>query len=44
MFTAAARVAIDLKLFHLIVASEVPVSTAELAAQSGGEETLIGET
>ncbi|RYP35043.1 hypothetical protein DL768_011019 [Monosporascus sp. mg162] len=41
MFAAAARVAIDLKLFHLIARSSGPVSATDLATASGGSEALI---
>lgn len=38
-----ARVAIDLKLFDLIVGADGPISSAQLAAQTQAEEQLIGE-
>ncbi|KAI1502985.1 sterigmatocystin 8-O-methyltransferase [Biscogniauxia marginata] len=41
MFTAAARVAIDLKLFHLIARSSRPVSVSTLASASSASEALI---
>ncbi|RYP75811.1 hypothetical protein DL770_007328 [Monosporascus sp. CRB-9-2] len=44
IFAAAARVAIDLKLFHFIARSSEPVSATDLATASGGSEALIGKS
>jgi hypothetical protein len=38
-----ARVAIDLKLFNIIADANRPISSAELATETGAEEQLIGE-
>ncbi|KAF2186417.1 putative O-methyltransferase [Zopfia rhizophila CBS 207.26] len=40
-FTAAARVAVDLKLFNLIAESSGPISAVDLAKASSGAENLI---
>jgi hypothetical protein len=37
-----ARVAIDLKLFNIIADANSPVSSAELATETGAEEQLLG--
>jgi hypothetical protein len=37
-----ARVAIDLKLFNIIADAKRPISSAELATETGAEEQLIG--
>lgn len=36
------RVAVDLKLFHLIAEHGGPITAAELAATSGAEQQLLG--
>lgn len=41
VFAAAARVAIDLKLFHLIADSSSGITVARLAEASGCSETLL---
>ena len=38
-----ARVAIDLKLFDIIVESEGAIASAELATKTGVEEQLLGK-
>jgi hypothetical protein len=37
-----ARVAIDLKLFNIIADTKRPIASAELAAETGAEEQLLG--
>jgi hypothetical protein len=39
-----ARVAIDLKLFDIIADAKRPISSAELASKTGGEEQLLGKS
>lgn len=38
-----ARIAVELKLFELIVAKGGPISASELASSSGAEQLLIGK-
>lgn len=38
----SAKVAVDLRLFQYIVASNSPITAGELAKLSGAEELLIG--
>jgi hypothetical protein len=38
-----ARVAIDLKLFNIIADAKRPISSADLATETGAEEQLIGK-
>ncbi|KID91474.1 sterigmatocystin 8-O-methyltransferase [Metarhizium guizhouense ARSEF 977] len=41
LITVAARVAINLRLFELIASATGPVTSTQLASESGGEELLI---
>jgi hypothetical protein len=43
MYAFAARIAVDLKLFHLIAASTSTISAGDLADATGSDEELIGK-